>query len=76
MAIDAAFLYRLMDKLLSLESLHLVGVALEAYIVSGSTEKLGEICLVRAMTHRTAAYSNRAVYEFAGKDFFVMAEDA
>jgi len=74
MAVDAFFLHRLMDEFLSLECLGLVGVTLEAHIISGSTEKLGKVRLVRVMTHGAASYGNRTVYVFAGQDFFVVAE--
>ncbi|SPQ01366.1 hypothetical protein NBG4_510014 [Candidatus Sulfobium mesophilum] len=76
MTVNTFFLYRFMDKLFSLEIINLVGMTLKTDVISTGTEEFGKVRFVRAMTHRTAAYSSRAVYEFAGKDFFVMAEEA
>ncbi len=74
MAVDAFFLHGRMDEFLPLKRLELIGMTLETYVVSGCAEEFGKVRLVGVMAHSTTADRHRAMDEFAGHDFFIVAE--
>jgi hypothetical protein len=75
MAAYTPFLHRGMGKLLPLDLLGLVGMAVKADLVPLGQKEFGEITLMNGMTGAAASGRNRAVDKFADDDGAFVAEE-